>query len=179
MNCAERRERLIDVARGGDETGAEMRQHLAMCEECGRFLEEQRALGAALARIAEENAAAALPAGVEARIFAEWAPRGVWRPLAAAALAAALAAGLYVARGPVGKPPARAEVQPFVEIPYVAPLAPYERASIERWDVPVAALIAAGFEVRLPDAAGTVKADVLVGQDGRPHAIRLVQEVKQ
>jgi hypothetical protein len=41
-------------------------------------------------------------------------------------------------------------------------------------EMPAAALIAAGFEVHAPDAGAAVTADVLVGQDGRAHANRLV-----
>ena len=181
MKCEEGRMRLTELARTGAEAGPEMAAHLAMCAGCSRFLEGQLALGAALARIAVENAAADVPECVEARIFAELAPPRRWQTLAAAALAASLAAAVFVARGPVPAPPVgsgRAAAEPFVEIPFVVPLAPYERAEVQRMDVPVAALIAAGFEVHLPDTAGTVKADVLVGQDGRAHALRLISEVK-
>ena len=59
-------------------------------------------------------------------------------------------------------------------MPFVAPLAPYERAEVVRMDVPVAELAAAGFEVHVPDTGATVLADVVLGQDGRAHAIRLV-----
>jgi hypothetical protein len=41
-------------------------------------------------------------------------------------------------------------------------------------NVPLTALIAAGFEVHSPDIGAAVSADVLVGQDGRALAIRLV-----
>ena len=43
-------------------------------------------------------------------------------------------------------------------------------------DLPVAALIAAGFDVRAVDPGATVQADVLTGQDGRAHAIRLLRK---
>ena len=66
------------------------------------------------------------------------------------------------------------EDRPFLAIPYVAPLAPYERASVTRMEIPVAALMAAGFQVHGVEPGGTVKADVLVGQDGRMHAVRLI-----
>jgi hypothetical protein len=181
VKCEERRMRLMEMARAEAGAGPETEAHLAMCEECSRFLQEQLALGAALARAAGENTAAAVPEGVEAHVFSELraklAPRRSWRPLAAAALAATLAAGVFVARAP--SPPVHTAAEPFLEIPFVAPLAPYERAEVQRMDVPVAALMAAGFEVHLPDTAGTVKADVLVGQDGRAHAIRLISEVKK
>jgi hypothetical protein len=65
------------------------------------------------------------------------------------------------------------ESQPFLPIPYTVPLAPEERATIVRMDVPVAALIAAGYRVETPDPGGVVNAEVLVSQDGRARAIRL------
>jgi len=92
-----------------------------------------------------------------------------------AALAAALAIGaILLMRSPTPKKPVAAE-QPFVQIPYVAPPAPYERVEITRVDVPVAALIAAGFDIPATDPGSTVQAEVLLGQDGRAHAIRLLR----
>jgi hypothetical protein len=64
--------------------------------------------------------------------------------------------------------------QPFVPIPYVAPLGVYERAEIVRMEVPVAALIAAGFPMRTSDPGARAQADVVVGQDGRARAVRLI-----
>ncbi len=61
-----------------------------------------------------------------------------------------------------------------MRIPYVAPLAPYGRIRMLRMDVPVTALIAAGFEVHARDIGAAVTADVLFGQDGRAYATRRV-----
>jgi len=95
--------------------------------------------------------------------------RGTVAAGAIAALASVVAAAVLLWQ------PAPAPVErPFVAVPYVAPLAPYERASIQRMDVPVAALVAAGFQVNGIEPGGTVTADVLVGQDGRVHAVRLI-----
>ena len=105
------------------------------------------------------------------------------RPWGKLSLVGALAALVFVGAllinrvAPVSQPAEathRTSVEPFVQIPYVAPLAPYERTEVMRMDVPVAALIAAGFEVHVADPAAVIRADVLVGQDGRPHAIRLI-----
>jgi hypothetical protein len=71
------------------------------------------------------------------------------------------------------KPVAEPEA-PFVEIPYTIPLAPYERASIMRMEMPVAALIAAGLPVRTANTDGRAQADVVVGEDGRAHAVRVI-----
>jgi hypothetical protein len=62
--------------------------------------------------------------------------------------------------------------QPFVTIPYTVPLSPEERTAVVRMEIPVAALIAAGFNVPVSDAGALVEADVLVSQDGRARAIR-------
>jgi hypothetical protein len=61
-----------------------------------------------------------------------------------------------------------------VPIPYTEPLQPNERAAVMRVDVPVAAFIAAGFRIAAPDPGASIKADLLVGEDGRARAIRPV-----
>jgi hypothetical protein len=72
------------------------------------------------------------------------------------------------------RPTLAAAERPFVAIPAAAALPPLESAQIFRVEVPVGALPAYGFDIA-PDAAGSyVAADVLVGQDGQPRAIRLV-----
>jgi hypothetical protein len=69
---------------------------------------------------------------------------------------------------------ARESERPFVPIPYVTPLGAYERAEIVRMEVPVAALIAAGLPMRTTDPGARAEADVVVGQDGRARAVRLI-----
>ena len=65
--------------------------------------------------------------------------------------------------------------QPFIEIPYTVPLAPEERTTVVRMQVPVSALIAIGFDMAEYDPGATVLVDVLVSQDGRARAVRLVR----
>ena len=92
-------------------------------------------------------------------------------------LACALALCVIVAAALSGPPAPRASSsEPFVAFPYVAPPAPYERAQIQRMDIPVAALAAAGFELRGPETASVVRADVLLGQDGRAYALRFISQ---
>ncbi len=119
------------------------------------------------------------PASIERRVMAAFDARrnarargfGWWMPAGAAAAIAVMAATVGIHKP--ASPPRAAEA-PFMEIPYVTPLAPYERIEVKRMDVPVAALIAAGFEVHAPDTGASLRADVLFGQDGRAHAIRIV-----
>lgn len=138
----------------------------------------------AIKELGRELAEAEAPRCVEAAVLAEF-DRGrrsrrakAWA-VAAAAVAASLTAVWIVESRPVPKPPATSVAeaeseQPFIPIPYVLPPAPYERVEIVRMRVPVAALISAGLPVGSADPGAQAEADVLVGQDGRPRAVRLV-----
>jgi hypothetical protein len=95
----------------------------------------------------------------------------VWTAGVAVA-ASVLFAAILIQRSPA---PAT-EKSEFVAIPYVAPPAPYEQVRVMRMTVPVAALVAAGFRVQGLEPAATVSADVLVGQDGRAHSVRLISQ---
>jgi hypothetical protein len=76
-------------------------------------------------------------------------------------------------RKPAGRAPAEPE-RPFIAIPYTLPLESYERVDVLHLDVPIAALIAVGYPTGMMDPAALARADVLVGQDGRARAIRLI-----
>ena len=165
---------LVEAARSGVAPAPELRQHLDACAECRDFFEVQ----AALQRSLIPPAACALP-DLEARLLSEFqitrkGARFDWRWATAAAAAVSIAGAIALIRP--SAPPRHVADRPFLEIPYTAPLAPYERTRVIRMDVPVAALIAAGFDVHAPDAGAALRADVLFGQDGRAHAIRLVSD---
>jgi hypothetical protein len=51
--------------------------------------------------------------------------------------------------------------------------AEFERTEVVRMNVPVAELIAAGLQMQA-DPGGSVQADILLGQDRRARAVRLV-----
>ena len=62
----------------------------------------------------------------------------------------------------------------FIVLPAAVGLPAFESGQIVRIDVPVASLPAYGVPL-IPDAATReIEADVLIGQDGQPRAIRLV-----
>jgi hypothetical protein len=96
-----------------------------------------------------------------------------WMAAAAACLLAAILAGGHSKwtreRGVTVSGP-----EPFIEIPYTVPLGRDERATVVRMNVSVAELLADGFEFSAADAGQLVSAEVIVGEDGRAHAIRLV-----
>jgi hypothetical protein len=64
--------------------------------------------------------------------------------------------------------------EPFIAIPYTVPLAPEERATIMRIALSPSAIAAVGFPLPSIDPGNDVLADVLVGEDGRAHAIRII-----
>ncbi len=63
------------------------------------------------------------------------------------------------------------EADPFIAIPYTVPLAPEERTTVVRMTLSAAAMAAVGF----PFQPGVPQqADVLISEDGRARAIRIV-----
>jgi len=149
-------------------------------------------LAKALGRLKSESADAQAPADIERTVLAEFdrvtlkerRRKGsmAW-VVAAGAVAASVAVVLSLEHRPQPEPPTssaavsedvRESEQPFVPIPYVTPLGAYERAEIVRMEVPVAALIAAGLPMRTTDPGARAEADVVVGQDGRARAVRLI-----
>ena len=76
--------------------------------------------------------------------------------------------------GPRAVPATDDEVLQFVTLPTAIGLPALESGRIVRVDVPTAMLAAYGFEVAPDSRSGMVEADVLVGQDGQPRAIRFV-----
>lgn len=83
---------------------------------------------------------------------------------------------------PVGRRPRPApkvsQIPPveFVTLPGAASLPQFESGSIVRVDLPLSSLAAYGVDISTSGGKGPVKADVLVGQDGEPRAIRLVSQ---
>jgi len=147
------------------EKGGEAEQHVLECPECASEVERT---GKALLLFRSSGYAAAEYWRMQPTARA---PRRVrrWVPAAASAVAAALLAVAIILHRPPARPaPPTQEV--FQRIPYVVPPAPYERTEVVHMDVPVAALIAAGFRMN-EAAAESIPADVLVGQDGRPLAV--------
>ena len=155
------------VARVAGERSGEVEAHLSECAACAA--EVERTAGA-LALFRESGARCA--EYWEARPGRK-SPRAWWRwAIAVPVMAAVLLAMVLVRRTPPA--PVEQAQTGFVRIPYVVPPLPYERTEIVHMNVPVAALIAVGFRRDEP-AGASVAAEVLVGQDDRPLAIRILE----
>jgi hypothetical protein len=138
----------------------------------------------ALSRLAAEHAENGAPMAIEHAVLAEFdrvkrRKRGRQWIAAAGAIAASIGAVWFAENRPAQRPAAPPAVEaeaerPFVPIPYVLPPGPYERVEVVRMKLPVSELIAAGFRMQTADLGAQAEADVMVGQDGRARAVRLV-----
>ena len=132
-----------------------------------------RELQAAMASLAARDADARPPDDLEGRLMAQFTkapetptacpllrtPRfPVW-----AAVALTSAAAILLVPHRSSPPTAIAAEAPFVQVPFVAPPAPYERVELVREVVPIAALIAAGFEVHVDDCEDTAHVTAVEG----------------
>src|SRR4051794_8671179 len=121
-------------------------------------MDDDARLRAALAALVAETERMAAPPAVEAAVLAEFdgtRRSGVRRWMAMAACIGAVA---LLLRMPPPQAQKVAQKGPFVEIPYVAPPAPYERVAVRRMDVPVSALIAVGIDPRARDLSAALPA---------------------
>jgi hypothetical protein len=232
MSCEVFRESLMEHARGrlrevgeGEVAARDAAlAHAGVCAACGAFLEQQRALTAAMTELAAASREVP-PRELESALLAGFVARRrrpvqVWMKIAAALAVVAVALGWVaislrtqraapvpvaaVARAVPAAAVARAipapavraaakavrkraprpvpaheeqqaeEQAPFVAIPYTAPLDPGERAMVVRMEMPVPALAAIGLAVAVPDPRASAQTDVLLGEDGRIRAIRLI-----
>jgi len=167
-----------------EEPSAWLAAHLEACPACRAALASFTAVDAELTRWGGEiGRQSPPPAGARehlAKRMDALAVQRKWlRPLPAYAAVAAALALVMVAplrKAPVAVRDAMREPPGFVAIPYVPPPDPRENTTIVRMDVRVAALIAVGYRITAdPDAV--VPADVLVGEDGRVHAVRVLADI--
>jgi hypothetical protein len=94
---------------------------------------------------------------------------------AAAIIAAAVVFTVTTSRQRI--PARKSEPAVLIAIPYLPPIDPRETAVVVRIKVRMATLMAMGYKIAA-DPDEVVPADVLVGEDGRAHAFRVVSETK-
>jgi hypothetical protein len=103
--------------------------------------------------------------------------RANWWMAVAAAAVITVAIALTVTMPRQKIPAGKSEPAPLIAIPYLPPLDPRETAMVVRIKVRVATLMAMGYRIAA-DPDKVVPADVLVGEDGRAHAFRVLSETK-
>jgi hypothetical protein len=201
MNCTSRRrfdEAIVELARGASvraEVAREVEHHLAVCDRCAAVLRRERlvtsglrglagmAAGAGASHATRERVLAAFAARQE-RQPAAWSFSPAWLAAAAALILASIGSGwaAWHVRTPRpqlaagGAPLTHGErvLEGFIPLPAAGGMPDLESGYIVRVDLPVGALPAFGIEF-IPDPGSIqVQADLVVGQDGQPRAIRLV-----
>ncbi len=137
-------------------------RHLAICVVCRGAMERLTAVDSEVIRWGQQ-----VGRGRSRRSLLRWLP-------AAAAIAAA--AGIAAIAPHTKSAIAGRSEAPFIEIPYLPALDARENTAIVRMNIRVATLLSFGFRID-GDPEALVAADVLVGEDGRAHAVRVVSGV--
>jgi hypothetical protein len=190
---------LLPAFADGDLIAAQsawLETHLEACEECRAALQDFAQVDCELTswgqHLASRNPP---PPGAREQLIAllQAGPARRRPILSITAAAAAIAAVLTMTvaaphekapqekapheKAPHGNPPvSNLGVEPFVAIPYLPPLDPRENTAIVHTNIRVASLLEAGYRIAA-DPDQVVPADVLVGEDGRAHAVRLPSDL--
>ena len=145
---------------------------------------DEVALNERLQALKKAMVGVAAPDRVEAAVVAEFRRtrmRGSawmrWALAAAAAVVMVVGAVILLRHDPAGLPPARPQqvVQEFIPLVPDQSWGPGESAQIMRVSMPRAALQSFGLPVDETRAFEVVRADIIVGQDMVPRAIRFVR----
>lgn len=185
MSCEEYRLTLMEIAR---ERPVEARReeealaHAEGCAECAAHLDAERALAAGFRALAGVSAGEEAPARVEAalrRAFVErQARRFRWRWAGAAAAALVMAAAsiaLVGSRRPERAQARAAEVSSgFIALTYSDAVDAAQPRQLVRMRVPQSTLVSFGIPVPPDRANEAITADVVIGYDGLPRAVRFV-----
>lgn len=192
MNCQEWSVEMLEYANTGRVTGAEFQQHVRACARCNERWEDERFLTAQFRSIREAAAGLRPSDGGRVEIMREFArshrrmfvPSFKWMMSAAAVLLLVIVLGsLWRTRSvDQGSPESVALLSvlgedEFVAVPFAPPLAAGEFVTVVRMELRPAALARMGMDVDVT-AANDIPADVLVGQDGSPRAVRVLDEVQ-
>jgi len=190
MECQKWAAAVIDSARAGRPPGTALRAHLDRCPGCSERWSGERILTREMQILADRVANIRAPGRVREAVEREFernrrAARARWT---AFALAAAAAMVMVAALGSVWwKSVTSSEARHataqwadagsgfgagFVAVPGALPLADGEFVRVERTELEPAALARMGLSLPDPDD-DLVVADVAVGEDGMPRAVRL------
>lgn len=194
MNCGEARREIGQSAPAGKWPAAKLARHLQGCGDCLGAWEIRQDLNRHLGAMRRSAAAHQSPVGRRADLLRAFAalykPRPVQIQVRRWAWPAALAAGvlLMVSLGPRAaslwnnRQPALAEdtssrtssdgEEGFIAVPYAPALASGELLRVVRTELYPAALVSLGVDID-PAWAGKMPAELLVGEDGYPRAVRV------
>ncbi len=200
-NCQNWTDEIIETARARGAASSALTTHLAVCAECRDQWDAQLALSAGIAQLREAVSAERSSEFNRARVMNEFArlhrrPSRQFKWMFAAAAAAliifavaltwrtespaAVRASAAVVMRPQLEPASGDEFTDvssdsgFVPVPYAAPLTKGEFVTVVRTELYAAALDRMG--VTVPATTGEFPADVVLGEDGLPRAVRVLAQ---
>lgn len=204
MNCAQFEWRVVDIAAGRIDAGAEVRAHLARCERCRARLNAERRLTAGLRDLGAALDKVSAPATVEQALLAHLrarhapasaslAPRRAPRPwrrwqlrITRSAVAASVLVllgmvlvnavhdGTQQAAAPLAYAPHPEIATPFYPV-YMSGAAVAGARGVVRVRVPRATLAVFGLPYNPRRATDPISADLVVDNGGMVTALRFVQ----
>ena len=190
MDCGEWISEIVNKARAGRAPGAALSAHLDDCPRCGQRWREERILTREMQILADRLAGRRSPARVRMSIENEFERRCrvvrarrmalVFAVAAAVVMAFALGVVWWKGVSPAAAPRTAAQTlysefdadAGFVPVPGALPLADGEFVRVERTELDAGALARMGLPLRDSDG-DTVVADVVLGEDGMPRAVRV------
>ena len=196
MTCGEAKLEIDESVHGGNWPRGPLAAHLKACGQCDAEWESQRDLARHLDAMRELAAAHRPPLDRRARLMRDFASRQRQRKTASATkwwgLAAAAALVLMASAGsrawdllsPRNTPVIAMDTAPegdgqegFIAVPYAPALASGEALRVVRTELYPAALVSLGVDMD-PTLTGRMPADLLVGEDGYPRAVRVSSEAE-
>jgi len=195
MDCREWISAVVDNARAGRAPGIGLREHLDECARCSERWREERILTREMQILADRMAGHQSPGHVREFVEREFERHRrvvrtrraalVFGIAAAVVMAFALGLAWWKGASPAAAPQSVVQaINPdfgvdagFVAVPGALPLADGEFVRVERTELDAAALARMG--VPLGDSDGdTVIADLVLGEDGLPRAVRVEGDVE-
>ena len=192
MDCNRVVENLVESARRHAAPEVAARVHLSSCASCAERWENEQALAAGLRAVRSDAAGRRSSRARREAVANQFAFQHRSRPakrwaFSFAAIAALAILSIAVFR-PVAQPPVTAEfpavlidapsdpeAEGFLAVPFVPPLAQGEIVRLVHTDLQPAALAELGVNVD-PSWQSELPADLLVGADGFPRAVRISDE---
>ena len=189
MNCEAASTKIVETCRRRARPDAATRAHLDGCPACEERWREQEELSGALRVVRLRSAGERAPEALRGTLLREFEARKagggrqgfgrrwLWSVAAAAifVVAALVIPDLAKKPAPVAAEVAYEDADPreegFIEVPFAPPLAEGETVRVVHTELRPAELASMGVNVD-PSWTTELPADVLVGQDGFPRAVR-------